>query len=796
MLKSYLKTAIRLLIRQKEYSLINILGLSIGITAAILILLYVNNELSYDKFHENASQLYRVNFKGEVSGENMRIATSMAPLAIAAKQKIPEIKKQVRLKQGIKNILLSFKHKKFYETGIVFADTGFFNVFSFKLLQGNPQNALSEPYSMVLSKSIAKKYFGDKNPIGNIIIWNNEDEYTITGIVEDAPSNSHISYTVLVSFSTLYDKDDFYINNWGTLGSYTYFELTPNADTSLINEQLFELIKKYFGEELEHYKISLTPFLQPVVRIHLYSNLMAEFKSNGDILNVYVFSVIAILILIIAGINFMNMSTARAQIRTIEIGIRKTLGAQRHMLIFQFITEAILASIISLIFAIFLTELVLPIFNSLTGIEFGINYLEDWAFLSGFIIIAIVVGLFSGSYPAFYLSRFSPINALKNRRIPVSQKGFLRYVLVLSQFVISIILIISVLTIYKQLEFVQNKKLGFNKDNLLTIPLRSKELQNKVQIIKLKIEKIPEVISVTSSDFIIGSNAEGSGYFPEETNEADIFINNKVDYNYINTMKMEIIKGRNFSKDSLSDSTAVLINQSAAEKLDWKNPIGKFIKKPMPFDSLKKFKVIGVVKDFHIESLHYKIMKTILHLNSNKANYITIRLHPDNVNKALKEIKNAWNKIDPTRPFDSFFIDQSFEFQYLSDKRFERLIIYFTILAIFIASLGLFGLSSFITAKRAKEMGIRKVMGSSVNNIVFLLIKDYAKWILLANIIAWPIAYFLMHRWLLNFEYRITIPLVVFILASIISLVIGMFAIGYQAIKTSLTNPVKSLRYE
>lgn len=800
MIKNYLLITIRNLLRQKGYSIINVLGLAIGFAAFILIFLQIMDELSYDRFHSKADRIYRVSVDGMVAGDELNVAVSAAPTGEAMVRDIPQILSFVRVDKFPQSVHLSYQSRNFYQDGLLFVDSTFFDIFSFELVRGNPQKALVEPYSIVLTASVADKFFGSEDPIGKSVRMNNNATFTVTGIVKDPPGNSHFSFEALASFTTMIEMngDEVYAN-WGSLSLYTYVLLAKGVDPGEVEKSFPDLYLKYMEDLSQLENIRFEPYLQPLTSIHLHSNLMAELESNSDIAYVYAFFAIAVFILLIACINFMNLSTARSVKRSKEVGMRKVVGANKQQLIFQFIGESLIFSFLALVLGLILVELTLPTFNHLLDKHLSLSLFSHWRSAVFLFVLMVIVGLIAGSYPALYLSSFQPVKVLKGNLTKGSGKSMVRNVLVIFQFSISIFLIISTSFVYDQLNYVRHKKLGFSKEQVLVIPLRGQQLFEKAEVIKAELQNLSCVTAVASSQFVPGRDMDGSGFIPEgyEDNNPIIIFNNQVDFQYLDAMKMKIASGRGFSREFLTDSNAAVINQTLADKLGWDDPINKRItgfRRNESFD----LKVIGVVEDFHFRSLHDAIEPTIMYIGASSNRFINVRLVPGDQKQNLEMIRDKWKTIESSMPFDYYFLDEDFDKLYRAEERIGGIFIFFTLIAIIIACLGLFGLASYNAEHKRKEIGIRKALGSSVQMIVFMLSRQFSKWILIANIIAWPAAYLFISEWLGNFAYSIRIidNVWVFFMSALIALAIALITVISQAIKAAVINPVDAIKYE
>ena len=799
MFANYLKTALRNLLRNKIFSFINISGLAIGIAACLLIFLYIITEFSYDKFHEKADRIYRVAINGEVSGSFLNVAVSSAAMAGPIVRDFPEVVDAVRLNNVSQTVYFTYNDKKYFEEGMIYVDSSFFNIFTYDVLNGDITSALDEPYSLVLTKDVADKYFAKENPIGKTIKLNDRQNYKVTAVIANPPENAHFHFKIVSSFSSLYgDYGRETYENWGSLSILTYILLEEGVEAKDFEKKLPGFFLKYM-EDLETMDIKFEAFLQPLTSIHLHSNLMAEAEANGSMSYIYTFSAIAIFILLIACINYMNLTTARSIKRSREVGLRKVAGAMKNQLVVQFICESIILSLIGFIIALILVEISLPVFNKLTGQEFGLNILTKWYYILGLIGMILFVGLVSGSYPAFYLSSFRPIKAIKGGLSKSSGKSSLRNTLVIIQFTISIILIICTGVVYSQLQYIKSKKLGFDKENILILPLRGERLRSKIDVLKSELLNLSCVDKVSASRSVISRGIDGTGYHPEgfDENSPWIIFNNSVDEDYIETMGMDLIKGRGFSKEFGTDTSSIIINKTLMKRLGWEDPLGKKI--GTFHDTIEiPLTIIGVIDDYHSNSLHKVVDPSLLCFYPQELRFLNLKLNPGNINTSLETIKAKWNELEKCFPFDYYFLDQDFENFYRADKRMGEIFIYFTIIAIFVACLGLFGLASYSAEQKTKEIGIRKAIGSSVASLVIMLTKQFVKWILIANIIAWPVAYYYMDKWLGNFAYNIELSDFwwLFVASAAISFAIAVLTVSSQALRAAMANPVESLKYE
>jgi putative ABC transport system permease protein len=797
MLKSFLTIAFRNLLRQKGFAMITILGLTIGLTASALIILYIYHELGYDRFHENSDRIYRLAVKAEISGQDLNVAVSSPPFGPTLKADYPEVVDYTRINL-FQNSLFTVDEVKFYEENVLFADSSFFNMFTVPMIQGDPSTALDAPRSIVLTESLAEKYFGKELPLGKIIRFNNQLELTVTGVCRDYPDNSHLSFNSIISFSTFRDiNGEHYFDEWGNLSMYTYIMLDRNSSVDSLTAKIPEFLKKHFSEEMEEANIKFAPYLQSITSIHLHSDLMAEIGDNSNINYIYLLIAITLFILVLASINFMNLSTAKSANRAREVGIRKVVGSERSKLIIQFIGESIFISLLSLLIAFFLIELILPVFNNITGKSLDMKYILDWQISLGFFILAVLVGIFAGSYPAFYLSSFNPLRVLQGRLKAGASGSFLRNILVFVQFAISISLIIGTIVIYKQLQYVQNRDLGFDKENIVVIDFRNPETRQNGQILKNEFLNIPDVIGASLTSGYPGGELSGTSYFPEDYGYTEpwLIYGFNADPDLVdNTLKMKVTQGRNMSSQMQGDSNAVLINETLLNMLDWDDPIGKTIVTDRTDSSI--LQVVGVLKDFHSQSLHQQIKPIMIKFLRDPPRFILVKIRTHDSQALMPKLQIAWEKVNPEIPFDYHFIDERISQFYDYEKKMGIILVYFTIFALFIASLGLFGLASFMAEQRTKEIGIRKAMGSSSRQISLILSRDFSKPVLLANIIAWPVAWFSMKRWLQEFEYQTDIPYWVFVAAGVFALLLAIITVNIQTIRAASANPADALRYE
>jgi putative ABC transport system permease protein len=779
----YLKVAYKNFFRQRGYSLINIVGLAIGMACCILILLWVQDEMNFDKFYDHADNIYRVICSDIWNGTRGKIVVTPAPVGPALKEDFANIIRFTRFVK-ITNVLFEVDNKKIVEDYITPVDPDFFRMFSFPFLYGDFNTALNDRYSIVLTKDIALKYFGVGNPVGKTMTMGGKLVLTVTGVVENVPQNSSFRFHMVVPFELL---DDFgmSLKNWHRFSYHTFVELRDK--TQPITD---DALTSFFASKVDN--IGNFEFhLQPLSDIHLYSHYIGEMDSTGDIKYIYLFSLIALVILLVACINFMNLSIARSVKRAKEIGIRKVVGAYKWDIIKQFLSESIVMATIALILAIAIVELILPDFNNLSQKNISLNYSNYKSLLLGLIGITIFTGILAGSYPAIFLSSFKPIKVLKASVLyPPRSRLSLRKLLIVSQFTVSIALIICTLVIHQQINFMRNKKLGFDQEHLLCIELKG-DSQKNYQLLRTELLQYPGVVNVTAA-----SNQPlhwcGSTFWKKEDEEIQLYIQS-VDYDYIETFGLELAEGRSFSRSFSSDSCSYILNQAAVKAMGFDAPVGQQIE---VFEQLGKGPVIGVVKDFHFQTLNNKIEPLVLFVYNDIFKFLFVKIRPENIPSTLAYIEKTWNKFESHYPFDYEFMDEGFDSLYRSEMRISAIFNYATILAIAISCMGLLGLTAFLTEQRTKEIGVRKVLGASVINVISHLSHEFLWLVLIANLFAWPLAYFATDRWLQEFAYHINIGWSVFVLAAVLALFIAIVTVFLQTIKAALANPVNSLRYE
>ena len=793
MLKNYFKIAFRNLWRHKTFSFINIMGLAVGLTACFLIFLFVNFEMSYDSFHSKSDRIYRLVTDLKTPSDDLHIPVTSWAFAPKIKSEMPEVEAFTRVSDG--SYLIKKDNLKFQEDKMLFADSSLFNVFDFELIQGNSQTALKDPFTIVLSETAAKKYFGKEDPMGKTLLFGSDNTpATITGVMKNIPENSQIKTDFLVSMSTftqtLFKGID---DEWGNFGAISYLLLKPGTNATTLEKKFPLFLKNWIGTDMDKIKMHYTFFLEPLRDVYLYSTRNGV--SAGNIKNVYIFSLIALFILLIACFNFVNLTSARASERAKEVGVRKVAGATKSQLARQFIGESVLLCLIAFLLSLFLSALFLPMFNNLSDKIISPGIFSNFGAISVLLLLSIAIGLIAGSYPAFVLSSFKPIVVLKGKFTTGMKGVLLRKGLVVAQFSISIALIIGTIIVYSQMQFMRSQDLGFNKDQMMILITGSDPAS---LAFKQSLASIPEVkaVSLSSSAPSLGNSA---AYSEIENKNGDMQVGTlslyNVDVNFIPQYKMKIIAGRNFSKDFPTDTAqSLIVNEATIKMFGYSSPEQIIGKRFNQWD--RKGIIIGVIKDFHYRSLQENIEPLSLGLNLHPQDLININIATANMPKTIAAIESKWKELIPERPFSYSFLDESFNKQYVSEERFGKLFFNFSILAILISCLGLLGLASYSTLQRKKEIGVRKVLGASVSNITRLLSKDFIKLVLIALVIASPIAYWGMHKWLQGFAYRINIHWWVFLVAGLIALFIALFTVSFQAIKAAVSNPVKSLRTE
>jgi putative ABC transport system permease protein len=773
MLISYIKITIRNMMRERGYTFINVAGLAVGMTCFILIMLWVRDELSYDRFHLNADRLCLVtDYEKYADGDELTFSVNPPELAPTLKSEYPEIVDAARYRP-MGGMMVRSGGNPFSEDKLTFADPSFFSLFSFPFVKGELNQALSSPNSVVITERAAVKYFGDENPIGKILQVDDRVDLTVTGIMQNVPSNSHLQFDLVVPFETV-EEFGLELDGWDQFAHKTYVLLAENADLAQLSKKIAGTIKRHDQDAI----VELS--LQPVTDIHL----------SGDMSAIYLFSIIAAFILLTACINYMNLATARTGKRGREVGLRKVVGASRKEIVLQFLGESILVSLVALFLSLLLVEIFLPLFNNLSAKQLSFSLMKNGSVILILLTTAIATGTISGSYPALFLSALAPASVLKGTWRSGSKAALFRKLLVSLQFVLSIALIIGTVVIGRQLHFIQNQKLGFDKERVLCINLKG-DSPRKYELLKSELSKAEGVLSISAvSRPPAGLHMStlihewGDGQIQGELLIHRLF----ADWDFAATLGVEMVDGRFLSQRFVSDTSSnVVVNQAAVRAMGIQSPLGK---------EVLGSTIVGVIKDFHFNSLHSEIKPLAIQHRHNMFRYLLVKLRPGDISRSISSLAATWDNLIPGKPFDYRFLDENIDRMYRTDQRVGKIINSFTILALFIACLGLFGMASYTAEQRTKEIGIRKVLGATVPKITFSLIREFGKWVLLANLVAWPLAYFAMNRMLEVYAYRISLDLWIFLAAGATALILAVATVSYQSIKAALANPVETLRYE
>lgn len=792
MIKNYFLVALRNFKNYKFFSFINITGLAIGMACSFLIFIWVKDEFSFDRFHENETDLYRLVGEVENADALFKAVVTPYPMVSYLNDEIPEIINHICLRPMSEKVLVEYESegpqgqiKKFYEGGIIAVDSNFFEFYTYEFIYGSPEKALIGTNSIVISESTSRKYFGDENPIGKTLyLYNRERLGTVSGVLKDPPTNSHIQFDIVIPFGDLYGSN--FRTNWGNYYYNGYVQLAHGTDPQIVVQKIEKALKKRSPDS----EISIRIYLQRLRDVHLKSDFDIDYNNSTSEINnnVYIFSIIAVFILLIACLNFVNHTTARSGTRAKEIGLRKISGASRARLISQFFGESVFIAIIAYILAFIIILILLNTFNQLTAKSLDINQILNVKTILIFLGIAIFVGLVSGIYPALLLSSFEPLSVLKGEIKSDSKNSGFRKILVLVQFSISIILIISVFIVHRQLEYVQKRELGYDKKNLIYFPVRG-DYRTYYSSFRERLLQESNIQNVTiSSDIPLNTihlwgGLDWEGKDPDDNTMMNFYT---VDYSFISTLGIRFFKGRNFALSS--DSNNYIINQTAAQIMGMDQPLDQWFSL-----SENRGDIIGIVEDFNFKSLRTKMEPLVIRVGE-YYNYILVRINDDNVKNSIDRIETIWNELNPDYPFEYHFLDSDYEQLYIPEKRLGNLFKYFTVLAIFISCLGLLGLVSFMAQQRTKEIGIRKVLGSSVFEIIRLLSMEFTKWVILANIFAIPIGWFLMNKWLQNFAYRTNIPWFIFVITAGLVFFIAIVTISFQSHQAATTNPADSIR--
>ncbi len=790
MIRNYFLVAIRNIARKKVFTFLNVAGLAIGMAASLLILLWVQDELSYDRFNKKGEHIYRVEEDQFYSGARYHVTVTPQPSGPVWKEKIPEIVEQARINR-LPRILFRNGDRVFFESSIVASDSGLFNMFTLPLLRGDPATALSAPYSIVLSEKLAKKYFGDANPLGMNLTLENRFQFMVTGVMKEIPENSIFTFEAVIPFSFLREIGAL-SNSWGNNSILTFVELAEGSDLESVNKKLTDVVLEYHPTTTT--KFSVFPFLD----IHLHSQFGFN-ETKGPVITIYIFSLIALFALLIACINFINLSTAKASSRSKEIGIRKVVGADRKTMIVQFMSESLILVSMSMILALMLVGLSLQLFNNVSGKEFTLADLLHGRFIISYIIIGIIAGFLSGLYPAFYLSAINPVATLKGEGLAGKGNGTLRRVLVVVQFSLSVIIAVAAVFMYMQLRLLQTKDLGFDKENLIAIPM-SEEMRGKYYSLKRELSKETLIQGVTAglhNPVMMGSNSGGADWDGRDPDKGVLIGTNGVDYDYLETMKMVLVSGRDFSReftaDLARDTTGnFLVNEEVVRLMDKGDPVGQNFR----FMGIRGT-IVGVLKNFHFKGADQAIEPMAFALaDTSFLRNILVRLTPGKTKESLASVEKTWNEIIPEYPLEYTFVDQDYANLFRTEMRLADLLKYFTILALIIASLGLYGLSSYSTERRTNEIGIRKVMGADSIVVIRTMAREYLVLVVISLIIALPAGWVIVHKLLQQFPYRIDMNILVFAAIAAGTVIVAMLTVGYQAYKASCINPAEALKID
>lgn len=790
MFRNNIKTAVRNLLKNKTVALINVIGLAIGLASLILIMGYISHELSYDKFHSKGDRIYRCVFSSS-SGSGMEASPQIvAAVGPSLNEDFTEIEKTVRFRYP-ETRYLDYNHNSFNVKNVLYADSTLFDVFSFKLLQGNSKTALDGPFSIVLSASTAEKIFGKEDPIGKMITLDNKDLLTVTGIVEEAPSNSHIQYNAFISFSSLYQDPNRYLDWNGGNAYYSYMLVKPNTNMEALKGKLPAFMDKHLNYRFEGSSWSVMMLLQPLNSIYLHSNLPGEIGPTGKLAYLILFAFIAFLIFIIACINFINLTTARLTTRLRETGIRKILGASQMKILMQFMTESIVMNLIALLLAFIIAESFLPLINKLLGQSLTLYQASTIRETAGILVLIIIIAVLAGSYPAFFLSSMDTTLSVKNAIVTYPKKFNLRIVTAIVQYTVSVAMIICTLFLYKQLHFIRHKDPGFERVNTLVIPLPTAKISEKRELLKSDFLKINTVENIAACSEYPGWGFTKNGYVPEGYQDAILIHELGGDEDLLPVLGLQIKKGRNFSKSLSTDKGKYLVNEALVREMNWDDPIGKMINRNTNHE------IIGVFNDFNFATLHEKIAPLIITLEPESGfSYLLVRANSSQMQETTVQLKKRWNMLVPEVAFDYFYLDEANRRVYYSEQNLSNLLLLFTILAIFIAFLGLFGLSFYETERRTKSIGIRKVNGARSVTIWLMLSRNYTGLVLFSFILACPLAFYIMHKWLGNFAYKTPLSWWVFVLSGAVVLMVALIAISWQSWRAANMDPVEALRYE
>lgn len=790
MLKNLLKTTLRYIRKHPGYSLLNVLGLTLGITSALFLIIYVSDELSYDRYHEKAERIYRVSSKITETDDQFTWIVAQIPFGPQVARDYPEVESFTRF-INMPRAAYKFEDKEYIEENFFYADSTVFDIFTYKVIRGEVKSAVKDPKKIVLTETAAGRYFGDSDPVGKVLT-SGENTYEVTGVIEDVPSNSHFRFEALAARNNLPKE----LGNWGNFGVFTYLLLPGGLDVKAFETKIQGMYEAHMKSIFGPLNINIEYILEPIRKIHLYSTNAAEPEPTGSISYVYIFAIVAVFLVLIAAMNYMNLATARSTQRAREVGLRKVVGSRRSLLIMQFLSESVLLTLISLIISIILLLVLLPRFNTLAGKSFDIGILLSPAVLMSVFIVIVVSGIIGGSYPAFFLSRFSPVTVLKGEITQGSAGALFRKILVIIQFTISVAMIVCTMVVFRQLNFLKEKDQGFNQENVLSLQLNNQQMINKYPVLKQLLLKNEDIKYVTSTNTPMG---EGSGkvIFNMETDQgmAQRGINFAVvDHDFIDALEIKIVEGRDFQLDMPSDTlTGVVVNETLVKRMGWSDPIGK--RAEVGDESTVRARVIGVMADYHQTGMYNEI-ESLLLVYRERNNIVYVKLGGNNTEQTLSFIENTWKEVFPDQPYSYTFLKERFNRQFEADEKRGLIFTMFTILAILIACMGLFGLASYMVEQRTKEVGIRKVFGASEGVVVRLISRDFLLLVGISIVIALPVAFYFMSNWLENYVYRTNISIPLLILAALLTIGITFITISYKAYQAAVTNPASSIRTE
>ncbi len=791
MIKNLLKTAFRHIRKHSGYSFLNILGLTLGITSALFLIIYVSDELSYDRYHENADRIYRVSSKLTETDDQFTWIFAQIPMGPQVVQDYPEVQSFVRF-INMPQTLYKYEDKENIEVNFFYADSTLFDIFSYKVLKGDVRSAVKDPGKIVLTEKVAARYFGDADPIGKTLTTGNTT-FEVTGVIEDVPSNSHFRFDAVSARNNLPKQ----IGTWGNFGVFTYLLFPKNFDVMAFEKKIQGMYDTHMKTIFEPLKIKIEYILEPITKIHLYSTNASEPEPTGSITYVIIFGIVALFLVLIAAMNYMNLATARSTSRAREVGLRKVVGSRRGPLVAQFLSESVVLTLISLLFSIILLIILLPKFNLLAGKSFDLALLYSPVVIISVLGVILVAGIFGGSYPAFFLSRFSPVTVLKGEITRGSAGSLFRKILVVVQFTISVAMIVCTLVVFRQLNYLKNMDQGFNQENIIVLQLNNQEMIRKYPVLKRTLLENDNVKYVTSTNTPMGGGS-GKVIFNMETDQGMVqrTINFAVvDHDFIETLGIKIIDGRDFQQDMPSDTlTGVVVNETLVNRLGWKDAIGKKVELG-DNRSVIDGRVIGVMKDYHQTGMYNEIESLML-IYRERNNIIYLKLGGENTEQTISFIESKWKEVFPGQPFTYTFLTQRFNDQFEADEKRGFIFTLFTILAILIACLGLFGLASYMVEQRTKEIGIRKVFGADEGVIVRLISRDFLILIAISIVIAIPSAYFIMSNWLENYVYKTNINATLLVLAALMTFALTFITISYKAYQASVMNPARSLKTE